>query len=174
MIPLRKSQDSTWFHEEEDIEAGKYFSIKIVFAGIRFPIVKIRWSYDHLIFIHVMGIPILARQHLYNETTPAGLFSVVKDHLSWETTWFNGRFIEVSLFYSFFFFIKTSNILSSSAASLRILPGLLNKLINSSPHGQNGRHFARCIFVNEKFCILIKISLNFVPEGPIDNNPSLV
>ena len=43
--------------------------------------------------------------------------------------------------------------------------------INSSPPGQNGCHFAdnifRCIFVNEKFCILIKISLKFVPKGPI-------
>ena len=46
--------------------------------------------------------------------------------------------------------------------------------INSSPPGQNGRHFAddvcRCIFVNEKFCILIKISLKFVAKGQIDNN----
>ena len=32
----------------------------------------------------------------------------------------------------------------------------------------------RCNFVNEKFCILIKISLKFVPKGPIDNNPALV
>ena len=51
-------------------------------------------------------------------------------------------------------------------------------LVNSSPSGQNGCHFAddsfRCIFVNEKFCILIKISLKFVPEGPIDNNSALV
>ena len=30
-----------------------------------------------------------------------------------------------------------------------------------------------CIFVNEKFCILIKISPWFVPKGPIDNNPSI-
>ena len=29
-------------------------------------------------------------------------------------------------------------------------------------------------FVNEKFCILIKISLKFVPKGPIDHNPTLV
>ena len=28
--------------------------------------------------------------------------------------------------------------------------------------------------VNEKFCILIKISLEFVPKGPIDNKPVLV
>ena len=44
--------------------------------------------------------------------------------------------------------------------------------------GQNGRHFAddifRCNFVNEKFYILIQISLKFVPKGPIDNNPALV
>ena len=46
------------------------------------------------------------------------------------------------------------------------------------PPGQNGRHFAddifRLIFVNEKFCSLIKISLKFVPKCPIDNNPALV
>ena len=35
------------------------------------------------------------------------------------------------------------------------------------------RYF-RCIFVNEKFCILIKISLKFVPKGPTDNNQALV
>ena len=49
---------------------------------------------------------------------------------------------------------------------------------NSSPLGQNGHHFAydifRCIFVTEKFCILTQISLWFVPNGPIDNNPALV
>ena len=42
---------------------------------------------------------------------------------------------------------------------------------------QNGRHFAddslRRIFVNEKFCILIKFSLKFVLNGTIDNNPAL-
>ena len=38
---------------------------------------------------------------------------------------------------------------------------------------QNGRHFAntifKVIFLNEKFCILIKISLIYVPKAPIDN-----
>ena len=32
----------------------------------------------------------------------------------------------------------------------------------------------KCIFLNENRCILIKISLKFVPKGPIDNNPALV
>ena len=44
--------------------------------------------------------------------------------------------------------------------------------------GQNGCHFAddilRSIFVNEKFCILIKITLKLVPKGLVDNNPALM
>ena len=46
------------------------------------------------------------------------------------------------------------------------------------PPGQNYLYFAndifRCILVNENFCISIKISLKFVPKGPMDNNPALV
>ena len=53
-----------------------------------------------------------------------------------------------------------------------------NFLLNSSSPGQNGYLFAddifRCIFTNEYFCILIQISLKFVPEGPLNNNPALV
>ena len=55
---------------------------------------------------------------------------------------------------------------------------LMEILINSSPSGQNDRHFAddifRSIFVNGKFYILIKISPKFVPKGSIDSNPALV
>ena len=50
--------------------------------------------------------------------------------------------------------------------------------INSSSPRQNGRHFTydifKCIFVNEKFCILIRISPKFVPKGPIDNKSASV
>ena len=50
--------------------------------------------------------------------------------------------------------------------------------LNSSPPGQHGRHFPddifRCIFMNDTLYILIKISLKFVPNGPIDNIPALV
>ena len=28
--------------------------------------------------------------------------------------------------------------------------------------------------MNEEFCILIRISLKFVPKGPVDNDPDLV
>ena len=50
--------------------------------------------------------------------------------------------------------------------------------IKSYLSGQNGRHFAddifRCILVNEKFYILIRVLLKFLPKGPNDNNPALV
>ena len=43
---------------------------------------------------------------------------------------------------------------------------------------QNGRHFAddifKCIFLNENVWIPIKISMKFVPKGPINNIPALV
>ena len=46
------------------------------------------------------------------------------------------------------------------------------------PMEKDGRHFAddmfSCIFVNEKFKILIKMSLKFDPKGPIYNKPALV
>ena len=62
--------------------------------------------------------------------------------------------------------------------STQAVDNVTAKGINSSHPGQNGRHFTndtfRYIFVNEKFCILIKISLKFVPMGPIDNNQALV
>ena len=34
--------------------------------------------------------------------------------------------------------------------------------------------FSKCIFMSEKFCISKKISQEFVPKGPIDNNSALV
>ena len=43
---------------------------------------------------------------------------------------------------------------------------------------QNGRHFAddsfKCISLNENVWILIKVSLKFVPKGPINNIPALI
>ena len=46
------------------------------------------------------------------------------------------------------------------------------------PSEQNGCHFPDdlfiSIFVNENVCILIKMSLKFVPDGLINNKPALV
>ena len=49
---------------------------------------------------------------------------------------------------------------------------------NSLRPRRNRRHFAddifRCIFLNENVLISIKISLKFIPKGPINNIPALV
>ena len=51
-------------------------------------------------------------------------------------------------------------------------------LVNTLMPRQNGCCFAddifKCIFLYENVLILIKISLKFVPKGPIDNIPELV
>ena len=50
--------------------------------------------------------------------------------------------------------------------------------VNTLRPRQNGRRFAddtfKRIFLNENVRISIKISLKFVPKGPINNNPALV
>ena len=50
--------------------------------------------------------------------------------------------------------------------------------VNTLRPRQNGRHFAddvfKCIFLNGNLWIVIKISLKFVPKGPINNIPALV
>ena len=54
----------------------------------------------------------------------------------------------------------------------------LGPTVNTSRPRQNGRHFTddifKCIFLNENVWIPIKISLKFVPHGPINNIPALV
>ena len=54
----------------------------------------------------------------------------------------------------------------------------MSRTFNTLRPRQNGRHFAdaifKCIFLNENVWISIKISLKFVPEGPINNIPALV
>ena len=49
--------------------------------------------------------------------------------------------------------------------------------INSSPLDKMvaiSQTIFKCIFVSEKFCILIRISLNCVSKGPIDTKSALV
>ena len=50
--------------------------------------------------------------------------------------------------------------------------------LNTLRPRQNGRHFAdaifKCVFLNGNVWILIKISLKFVLQGLINNNPALV
>ena len=57
-------------------------------------------------------------------------------------------------------------------------PNFLGGFVNLSTPRQNGCHFAddifKCIFMNEKVCILNRLSLKFVPKGLIDDIPTLV
>ena len=50
--------------------------------------------------------------------------------------------------------------------------------LNTPRPRQNGHHFPddifKCIFLNEKIFISIKISQKFIPNGPINNIPALV
>ena len=72
------------------------------------------------------------------------------------------------------------DIIGMNAVLLSVIerPTMFQVKLNSSPPGQNGHHFAddrfRCISLNEKFCVLIEISLKFVPKRPIDNIEALI
>ena len=74
------------------------------------------------------------------------------------------------------FIIGTKNAVKFHKISLAILNNLDHQeiILNSFPPRQNGRHLVddifRCIFVDEKFCIMIKFSLEFVPKGPINSH----
>ena len=61
---------------------------------------------------------------------------------------------------------------SSSMSETTQPPGVTNHFMR-----QNDCHFAddifKCIFLSQNSCISIKISLKFVPKGPIDNIPAL-
>ena len=54
----------------------------------------------------------------------------------------------------------------------------MHDTFNTLKPWQNGRHLPddifKCIFLNENVLITIKISLKFVPKGPINNIPALV
>ena len=73
--------------------------------------------------------------------------------------------------------IKSFNCYYTNTAASLSNDGYVPSLDPSLP-GQNGCHFAddifKCIFMNEKFCILIGISLKFVLKGPFDNKSALV
>ena len=60
----------------------------------------------------------------------------------------------------------------------RYFPGLWWGLLANWGRDKNGNRFSddtfKRIFLNENVRISIKISLKFVPKGPINNNPALV
>ena len=83
--PLWVWRRSTWATDTTDswspLCSGLRFNIKTVFPRYRIPMLKIRWSWDRLIFN--MGIPILVRRHLYIETAPWCLVQYGISILNW-------------------------------------------------------------------------------------------
>ena len=83
------------------------------------------------------------------------------------------------------FVVILKHIWSVLHLSIEALTYFSRNIPGSKPEGfstlrprQNGRHFPddifKCIFLNENAWISIRISLKFVPKGPINNIPALV
>ena len=107
--------------------------------------------------------PILVRWYFY---TGMGCRFLTETSKFWQNYWW-------------LFNIDSGNGLMPSGARSMSPYGITRpQWVNTLRPGQNGLHFSddmfQCIFLNEKIYILIKISLQFVPNGPINNIPSLV
>ena len=92
----------------------------------------------------------------------------------WDSDWLRGK---VRSSWSF----EHLNILVVPGGCFKIVHEPLNLravIVNSLRPRQNGRHFPddsfKRIFLNENVRISIKISLKFVPRGPINKIPALV
>ena len=93
---------------------------------------------------------------------------IVRETGPWAVNWYQLCWVRVS---------PASNMWLH--AIINLIMGAINKgHINTLRPRQNGRHFTddtfKRIFLNEDVGILIKISLKFVPKGPINNIPALV
>ena len=82
-------------------------------------------------------------------------------------------------FLSFFYiYISVRKLPESDKSHFKEVLWCVVVMFNTFRPRQNGHRFAddnfKRIFLNENVRILIKISLKFVPEGPINNIPALV
>ena len=108
-------------------------------------------------------------QHLQEPNFKSAFWKLISGTRSWHSS-YSSLHIIYSLKYAHSFVLLCFVVVT--------FYGFIWFINNSSPPGQNGCHFTdnifRSIFMNEKFCIAIQISLKFVRKGPIDNNPALV
>ena len=136
--------------------------------------------------------PILVRWHLYIESgprwlPPALLLKTYEIRLVWyimydstrsNIAWYPVPFISITWpSYGFSGAIIWRNSLCSNGPACRTYKFRYVTFDTLGPR-QNGRHFAddicKCIFLKENISIAIKISLKFVPKGPINNIPALI
>ena len=97
--------------------------------------------------------------------------------ISWITANMSYEYIDVENGCPVWRFLALKHAGGMGISRNRIITALCSRLNTLRPR-QNGRRFAddtfKRIFLNENVRISIKISLKFVPKGPINNNPALV
>ena len=102
-----------------------------------------------------------------------GMYPVIKTISMWKCTWWTNTTTMKSLRHA-----KFQNFNGSRTGLQLSLRNIFKPSVNSLRPRQNGRHFAdnvfKCNFLNENVWIPIKISLKFVPKGPINNILALV
>ena len=100
-----------------------------------------------------------------------------KQHLCAHSSWSQVRVV-FHITYFFLFYMKNGTAYTHPCAGQQGLGQRGELGFDSSSPGHNGHYLTDvifiCIFINEKFCIFIKISWKFVHKGLIDNNPALV
>ena len=110
------------------------------------------------------------------QNSPVHLSPVLADRLGYLAQW---RHLCVYMFIiqKFGIHLAKVNVISDNSCSAYLYLHFRYR-INSSPPGQNGLHFTddifKRIFLNENVWMSIKISLKFVPKGPINNTGALV
>ena len=117
---------------------------------------KLFWKYDVYMSFMISSIPIRVwyHQHIEAETKwPPFCRQPIQVHFSWM------KMHEFSIKFHWNLFLRV-------------------QLTHWDQARQNGRRLPddifKCIFINKNVSISIKISLKFVPKGPIDNIPALV
>ena len=120
--------------------------------------------------IKVCDLVIDLKSSILSNTNNGFLEHSILAHKTYTYKWF----LPSTLWYTVSYFPKsTSCTFCNSYKERKVLTGF----IPLRPR-QHGRHFAddtfKHIFLNENVIISIKISLKFVPKGPINNIPALV
>ena len=135
----------------------------------------ILWIVFHL--IQRIWKVLLQNQGVFQKLLSPQVSKIIKVHMCIKCTPFNKWTWYFVWNFKGTLWNSTQNILPIHWKMCILYGGQIVRALYSSPPGQNGHHFTGDIFrffVNEKFYILIKISLKFVPKVPIDNNTAMV
>ena len=132
------------------------------------------WRIRASLGLNVLRYPTNKIQHVCYRMPNIFIFASLKTGALEFWSWVGKKFAKDKIFFPIMSSIYTGNTWRFSALSYKQtrfkIFNSYQGALKSSISGQNDRHFLddvfRCIFVIEKFSILIKISLNFVPIVP--------